>query len=442
VAIKISLGGGRRTLRRGDEGEDVRLLQEKLASFGYDAGEIDGRFGYLTEDALIEFQRDHRLRVDAVAGPEVWAALEAGVPRRRVVHEVKPGERLADLARRYDISVDGIRWMNRLRSRVRLLPGSRIVLRSSYVLAGLPAPAAATLQRAPSAQRKCISGLALYACKLLPDGTLEGGVDPALTAQARANHWKLELALSAAGDGRGGDLIRTLASRGPRRRFLGSLGERLHEERWDALFLDIGPVPLGLGAGLLAGIASIKRSFPHMPLTVALAAPYDGWKGLVSDFDYPKLGKLVDRVALALHRWDCLLLPGGKTPPREEVERWVARTARAVPPWKVLLGTPLGACRVGAHGPPVEVGYRAAVAAGLAAKRRPKPDEHGFLHLIVERGEESGRYVLAGRECLARWLALAHRYRLAGLFLHPVGLEDRRLWDVVYRRVWAEKSYV
>src|SRR5690606_39693323 len=85
VAIWMALRGKRPSLRRGDEGEDVRELQEKLASFGYPVGEIDGRFGYLTEDALMEFQRDHRLRVDGIAGPQVWAALDAGVPRRRLV---------------------------------------------------------------------------------------------------------------------------------------------------------------------------------------------------------------------------------------------------------------------------------------------------------------------------------------------------------------------
>ena len=51
LAAKIKLPVWRRKLRRGDEGDDVRWLQSKLASFGYEVGEIDGRFGYLTEDA-------------------------------------------------------------------------------------------------------------------------------------------------------------------------------------------------------------------------------------------------------------------------------------------------------------------------------------------------------------------------------------------------------
>lgn len=442
VAIRILAGASKPLLRRGDEGQDVRRLQEQLASFGYEVGEIDGRFGYLTEDALMEFQRDHRLRVDGVAGPRVWTALEMGVPRRRVVHEVRPGERWADLARRYDVSVDALRWMNGTAGRRRLEPGTRVVLRSSYVLAGLPREAGAAGERVVMTERRNISALATYACRLLPGGALEGEVDPGLSALARENGWRLHVALSHGGDQGSGDLTGALASRRRRRRFLQSLGERMDRERWEGLLLDVGPVPLGLGAGLLAGIAALRSAHPHVELSVALNAPYDGWRGLVSDFDYPKLAGLVDRVVLAFHRWDCLLTPAGEAPPRELIERWIARATRAIPPWKVLLGLPMGACRLDAPGRPVEVGYRAAVAAGLAVRRRPKAGEEGFLHLEVDRGQGSEKYVLPGRELLARWLSLAYRYRLAGLYLHPVGLEDRRLWDVIGRRVWAEKTRV
>lgn len=441
VAIRIHLSPGMRALRRGDEGEDVRRLQEKLASFGYDVGEIDGRFGFLTEDALVEFQRDHRLRPDGIAGPKVWAALDARLPQRRVVHEVAPGERLADVARRYGVSPDAIRWMNGMKSRERIVPGRRLVLRSSYVLAGIAPQASASALRSLAAERGSVSALVLFAHELLADGTLSGEVDAAVQELVRTNGWPLAAGLRRPGEA-GGDLASVLGTRRLRRRLIQSLAERFDKERWNGLFLDIGPVPLGMGAGLLAGIASLRRAFPEISLTVAVAAPYEGWRALVSDFDYAELAKVADRVALSLHRWDALLSPAGEPPHRELVERWVGRTARAVPPWKVLLGVPMGACRVEPFAPPVEVGYRAAVAAGLSARRRPKADERGFLELAVDRGEAAGRYLTAGREILSRWLGLAFRHRLAGLFLYPVGLEDRRLWEIVSRRVWAQKGDV
>jgi hypothetical protein len=70
--------GARPTLRRGDIGEWVRLLQEALIANGVDPGAVDGDFGVLTERAVVEFQTSRGLEVDGVVGPMTWNAL--GVP--------------------------------------------------------------------------------------------------------------------------------------------------------------------------------------------------------------------------------------------------------------------------------------------------------------------------------------------------------------------------
>ena len=64
-----------RTLRRGDRGEDVKVLQRALKRAGYDAGTIDGIFGPRTEAAVRAFQRANGLTVDGIVGPRTWAAL-------------------------------------------------------------------------------------------------------------------------------------------------------------------------------------------------------------------------------------------------------------------------------------------------------------------------------------------------------------------------------
>lgn len=70
------LGDG--TLREGDEGNDVKLLQEALIRLGYDCGKwgTDGDFGDATEQAVMEFQRDRGLEVDGIYGPKTHAAME------------------------------------------------------------------------------------------------------------------------------------------------------------------------------------------------------------------------------------------------------------------------------------------------------------------------------------------------------------------------------
>ena len=46
-----------RTVRIGDEGEDITQLQEALVRLGFDLEEIDGVYGAMTEDAVVAFYR-------------------------------------------------------------------------------------------------------------------------------------------------------------------------------------------------------------------------------------------------------------------------------------------------------------------------------------------------------------------------------------------------
>ena len=84
--IKTLLGeaapaSNRPVLRYGDQGADVRILQEDLAALRYFAGRIDGKFGNLTRAALLAFQADNGLATDAVAGQQTWAMLAKAEPR-------------------------------------------------------------------------------------------------------------------------------------------------------------------------------------------------------------------------------------------------------------------------------------------------------------------------------------------------------------------------
>ncbi len=71
-------------------GDDVLDLQRRLNSFGFDSGPEDGIFGSLTEEALMEFQRNAGLNVDAILGESTLDRLqrvhkaELGVPGRKI----------------------------------------------------------------------------------------------------------------------------------------------------------------------------------------------------------------------------------------------------------------------------------------------------------------------------------------------------------------------
>jgi len=60
----------------------VRGLQRRLAAAGFAPGAIDGRDGPLTTEAVVHFQRAHRLQTDGIVGPVTWRALDAASRRR------------------------------------------------------------------------------------------------------------------------------------------------------------------------------------------------------------------------------------------------------------------------------------------------------------------------------------------------------------------------
>jgi putative chitinase len=69
----------RPTLRRGDDGHDVELMQRELIATGFDCGPagVDGDFGTGTLTALVRFQTNHGLPPTGTCDAATWAALGA-----------------------------------------------------------------------------------------------------------------------------------------------------------------------------------------------------------------------------------------------------------------------------------------------------------------------------------------------------------------------------
>lgn len=72
----------KKTLRRGDKGEEVKELQKELISLGYPLPKYgaDGDFGKETETAVKAFQTDNGLKADGVVGEKTYAALGKANP--------------------------------------------------------------------------------------------------------------------------------------------------------------------------------------------------------------------------------------------------------------------------------------------------------------------------------------------------------------------------
>ncbi|MBQ7064657.1 MAG: peptidoglycan-binding protein [Firmicutes bacterium] len=68
------------TLTRGDSGAYVGRLQSWLAELGYEFGGLDEYFGIQTKEAVMQFQKDHKLTESGIVDKITWAALAAVVP--------------------------------------------------------------------------------------------------------------------------------------------------------------------------------------------------------------------------------------------------------------------------------------------------------------------------------------------------------------------------
>lgn len=65
------------TLRKGDSGNSVKILQAFLIAYEYSTGisGIDGEFGFDTESAVKQFQKNSGISVDGIVGENTWSEL-------------------------------------------------------------------------------------------------------------------------------------------------------------------------------------------------------------------------------------------------------------------------------------------------------------------------------------------------------------------------------
>lgn len=92
-----------RTLRLGMSGTDIMEFQAMLQKIGYYNGAVDGVFGNLTQQAVINFQSRFGLAPDGIIGPDTHSAM-----RRYLLgydtYTVKSGDTLYMIAGRYNTS--------------------------------------------------------------------------------------------------------------------------------------------------------------------------------------------------------------------------------------------------------------------------------------------------------------------------------------------------
>jgi LysM repeat protein len=149
---------GSRTLRAGDFGWDVSVLQFLLTRRGLYSGALDGYMGKETMAALRRYQRSMHLTADAVAGPRTMAVFvrKDSVPVRttpqasstpsvqRAIYVVRAGDSLTTIAQSHGTSIRTLASLNHLDPSRPIIIGQRlkvpVVMRSTLAAASGEVP--------------------------------------------------------------------------------------------------------------------------------------------------------------------------------------------------------------------------------------------------------------------------------------------------------------
>lgn len=83
-------GGNYTTIRYGDRGARVKILQKALKTVKFLTGSVDGIFGNKTRNAVKSFQRSKNLTADGLAGKKTLKALEKAVKGKNSSSTPKP----------------------------------------------------------------------------------------------------------------------------------------------------------------------------------------------------------------------------------------------------------------------------------------------------------------------------------------------------------------
>ncbi|MGI6038332.1 MAG: peptidoglycan-binding protein [Limnochordia bacterium] len=429
---------GSRVLRRGMQGPDVAQLQKKLLDRGFDPGPPNGVFGWLTFEALRQYQRSASLQVDGVAGRQVFTFLLQDPPlSHRQIHRVGQGESLAQILRKYNLRYEALATSNSSQVLSRLYEGQELVLPARLVLAYLPPDDQGGL-RSLLWHHRSFSGIASPWFHLNDQGRLEGSIPLEMVNVAEERNLFLFPVITNRWNGSYAGRNFRLACRGRknRRQLLDQLASILAQEVVGGLIFDFRRLAWGDARYLSYLAAGLSRGEKFLYLTLGVHDMQGGQIRPLWGDNYLVLADLFD--GLILRFQDEERPRAGPVFDEGEASRYIRSLVKLIPGWKLILylptygwlwrqvvKRPFGPLWVQerwvepqllTYGQITQLLQKYRVR-GAGKTQHDVPMEDGLSRLWLETGRS-----------LADKALLVNKYGLAGVAVWALGWEDGRLW--------------
>lgn len=465
----------RRTLRFGTKGRDVASLQEQLSRLGYYTGEVDGVYGILTKDAVRDLQKAHRLRVDGIAGKEVFALIRSGLAKPVLRHFVARGETCTHIARRYNVPIELLLRANRLpdpevrEGQCLDIPVSRLFAfcagggdseRSwdSYerhlAFISTVAPrwftlnADGTITGEPVKRVTALAALAdirtapVVAAYAAGDAADAGGQD------ARPDEGERDFT-GASGSADGGALDAVLMDVAARRAAMKGIAAAAARSRAHGVVLSVsapGPTDAYAFTSFVRELACVlERDGRDLSIEIPAPPASESESAGKGALEYQELARVARHVIVRLHEApESFSAPAAPASPARACAL-LKGMVRELPPWKMVLEVPL-------------FGIDFSAAPGAPPMRRTHSEIEDILDIYkpsVARTEPGGACTFRYRSfrvnhtvffmdatTVATCIDLVLKFNLAGLAVADLGDEDPLIWDAFRTRFKALRDSV
>ena len=431
-----------RVLRRGSSGTDVADVQTRLRELGYIPGPVDGIFGRMTEEAVINFQRDRGLTPDGVVGPITYNALfQPGPQPGYILYTIKAGDTYYKLSITYGVTVNSIIAANPGVDPNQLRIGQQIKIpkptaKRHSVAAWIPYWKQQEAMNVIQQHADIITTLSPFWYELTPTGDLivyPNGEDSSVIQFARDRG--IELIPLIANSFNTQLVSAVLNDPAIRRRHVTNIVNKVTQMNYDGIEIDYENIAVADKDLFVLFLRELKTALTpiNKKLVVAIQAKTSAIaSGSSAGHDYPGIGGAVDVVRLMLYdySWET----PGPIAPASWVKQVLDYAVSVIPRSKLEAGLPTygydwGTQRSG-------ISYNTAISTAQRFQVQIIEDSQNGPHYSYTDSSGVAHQVwFTNARNFSTFIDLVNQYNIRGISIWYPGEDDPEIYNVIKERL-------